>query len=229
MKYFFPAFFVVILLAACSKTTVPSTNALTVLTTGQWHVASGTMALRKPNGVDTILNYTDWIPYCHKDDYIEFKTASLGFSFAGPHTCNAADPDSVSFIWSLDNTGTIIKLQGFNFSYAALDTVYGPVFFDTSNKSPLVLDTIINKAAATALGTVVVLDSTWHVMYDSVSVPGTSTFNAIITDLSASSFTLNYSVLTYYLDSTNHHTGPTTDLLPQRLPDTIHYSVTYTP
>jgi len=229
MKYFFPAFFAVILFAAYSKTTAPTTNALAILTTGKWHVSGGTMTIKKPNGVDTVLNYTNWIPYCHRDDYIAFTTATAGFSYAGSITCNPSDPDSVGFIWSLDNTGTIMKFQGFNFSFACRDTVYGPVYFDTLSKSPLVLDTVINAAAAHALGKVVVLDSTWFCHYDSVIVSGITTYNAIITDLSSSSFTLNYSILSTYYDSTNHHTGPATDLPLNVYPDTIQYSVTYTP
>ena len=229
MKYFFSACFVITLLAACSKNTVPSTNALAILTTGKWHVTGGSMSVRKPNGIDTVMNYTDWIPYCHRDDYIAFTTASMGFSYAGNITCNPSDPDSVSFIWSLNNAGNTITFQGFNFNYAARDTVYGPVYFDTLSKSPLVLDTVLTAPAAHALGTVPVLDSTWHVKYDSVIVPGTASYNVVITDISSSSFTLNYTVLTTYNDSTGHHTGPTTDLPLNVYPDTILYSIIYTP
>ena len=126
MKYFFLALSVVLLFAACSKNTTPTSSTTTLLTTGKWKISAGTLTFRMPSGKDTSVNYLPWIPYCHQDDYIKFTTATQGYSYAGSVTCNPSDPDSIAFIWSLDNSGTIMKFEGFNFnysvSYSVLDT-----------------------------------------------------------------------------------------------------------
>lgn len=228
MKYFFLALSVVILFAACSKTTTPASSTISILTTGKWKISSGTLTIRKPNGLDTVLDYTHWIPYCHRDDYIRFYSATTGYSYPGNILCDPSE-DSTTFSWYLTNGGNTMNLQGFNFSYAATDSVVDPVFFDTISKTPtLVLDTVINAAAALATGGVVVLDSTWKLYFDTTAISWIRTYDATITNLSSSSFTLNYGVITTYQDSTNHHTGPP-NARPINRPDTIYYSVTYSP
>ncbi len=227
MKYFFLALSVVILFAACSKTTTPASSTISILTTGKWKISNGTLMLRKPNGIDTTLNYLPWIPLCHQDDYIRFSSATTGYSYPGAILCDPSE-DSTTFTWNLMSGGTTISFQGFNFSYAASYSVNQPYFFDTISKTPtLVLDTVVNVAAALATGGVVVLDSTWTLKFDTGAVSGFEIYNATLTSLTQSAFTLNYAVYTNYLDTTNHHTGPP-DALPISRPDTIYFSVTYT-
>ncbi len=234
MRYFFLAF-CVILMASCDKTPKINHNRASELRVGKWHVTSGTLTLRKPNGLDTTLNYMDWIPTCHKDDYIKFDSLNRGYIFPGGTTCDASQADSSAFVWQLKNGETILDLyNGFSNTFGVVETIVLPYFSDTISKSPLILDTLVGAIAAAAMTPpgVVVIDSFWKLHFDSSAVQRLDIYNATITNYSQSAFTINYAVISTYPDSTGHHTGfdvtNNIDMDPIIRPDTFHYSVTYT-
>ena len=69
----------ILAIAACNKTPTTTNTTASILTTGSWKLSSGTVALKKPNGVDTTINYLSVIvPSCHSDDYIKFYSNLSG-------------------------------------------------------------------------------------------------------------------------------------------------------
>lgn len=237
MRYFFLALSVIILWSSCSKNPTINNSRESMLRKGKWRISGGTLSVRKPNGVDTILNYTNWIPYCHKDDYIVFDSGNRAYLFPGSVLCNPSDADSTQFVWKLENGENNISLyNGFNNTFAITETVLLPFFFDTVSTNPiLVLDTIINAATAAAMTPpgVIVLDSMWKLHFDTTAVSGFDIYHASISYFSQNTFTINYALYSTYPDSTGHHTGFDAanggiDFNPIISPDTFHYSVTFT-
>jgi hypothetical protein len=245
-KYLILILPVLLIYAACGKK--PGTSIQTrenMLRKGKWKMSSGTLTMKLPSGADTVLNYMNWIPSCRQDDYLVFDSGFVGAIFSGGTKCNASDPDSISFVWQLTNNQNYINLyNGFDFFYGAFESI-NPYRFDTLQQSPtLVLDTL-HGILDTALGytrTVPVLDTIWTLRFDTLPLPATSIYNAMITSFSQSSFTITYSLTlppyTEYPDSTGHHTGylldtnspPDTlgDYNPIYRADTFKYKVTYT-
>lgn len=234
MKYFLLALSVVVIFAACSRTPqTPSQSRADILRTGRWKVSAGTLSIKKPNGYDTGLNYLNFIPKCHQDDYIVFDSQMHGAVFSGPIKCDPSDADSIPFIWQLvANNGEMDLYNGFNCIYGVRDSIL-PLSFDTlvNNPSyypPLVLDTIhgVNDTLIGYTRSVVILDSLWKLKIDTAALPITNIYNAIISNFSSASFTLDFSLIYGYLDTTKGHMG-----LPHLPPiwraDTFKYSVTY--
>jgi len=235
MKYFFLTLSVVVLLASCAKTPTINNNRQSMMRKGKWKVTSGTLTLRKPNGLDTTLNYMDWIPVCHKDDYVQFDSLNFGFIFPGSTKCDPSAADSTAFLWKLENGETTMSLyNGFSNTFGVVESILIPFFFDTLSYSPLILDTLVTYAQAQAQTPpgVVVLDSTWKLHFETSSILQLDIYAATISSFSQSAFTINYAVISTYPDSTNHHTGFDVanggiDKDPIYRPDTFHYSVTY--
>ena len=231
MKYFFLALSIIVVIASCNKAPQTNYSRESMLRKGKWKVTAGTLTLRKPNGIDTTLNYLNWIPYCHRDDYLVFDSLNVGYIFPGAITCNAGDADSIGFTWKLESGETTMSLyNGFSNTFGVSESILNPFFFDTLSQSPLQLDTLIGAVAAsleTPPGPVV-LDSTWKLQFDSASIQRLDIYTATISNFSSAAFTINFAVISTYPDSTNHHTGGGTDADPIIRPDTFHYSVTYT-
>ena len=238
-KYFILSFlFAIMVFTACNKKATPSAASMTdILRNGRWKVTSGTLSVKLPDGKDTMLNYLNWIPACHQGDYFVFHAPTTGAVFnATP--CNPGDPDSVSFTWELTNNNTCLSINSSDHLYYSVQyTVLLPFGFDTlSIGPPLVLDTIhgVYDTAAGYTRSVIVLDTLWQLGFDTAAVPNTNIYNAPITNFSQSAFTLNFSLLSYYFDTTNHHTGmyidassDTIDYNPIVRPDTFKYTVTF--
>ena len=227
MKYFFLALSVMLLWSSCAKNPTINYSRESMLRSGKWHISSGTLSVRKPNGVDTVLDYTHWIPYCHRDDYVIFDSLNIGYVYPGTILCNPSD-DSVEFQWSMNAGQTTLSLyNGFSNTFGVVESVVNPYYTDTFSKSPLVLDTIVGAVAAAATGTSIVIDSIWNLHFDSSSIAQLNIYNATISSFSSDAFTINFAAISTYPDSTDHHTGPPTDASPIIRADTFHYSVTY--
>src|ERR1035438_5677028 len=118
MRYFFLSVSALLLFAACSKNPTMTATTQNILRTGKWQLSSGTVAVRKPNGLDTTLNYLLFIPTCYKDDYLVFDSLNYGQRYTGTNTCSPADPAYYTFSWQLQNNNTTINLyNGFNYIY----------------------------------------------------------------------------------------------------------------
>lgn len=202
---------------------------------GKWKVTSGTLTLRKPNGIDTTLNYMNWIPVCHRDDYVQFDSLSIGYIFAGGMKCDPSNADSTAFQWKLENGETTLSLyNGFSNTFGVKESILIPFYFDTLSKSPFVLDTLVGAVAAAAQTPPgpIVLDTLWKLHFDSAAIQHLDIYSATISSFSETSFTINYAAISTYPDSTGHHTGFDAanggiDKDPIIRPDTFHYSVTY--
>jgi len=229
--YRFLAFIaVVVLLASCSQSNpTASTDTLTLLRSYHWRLSSGTVTLPKPNGKDTTMDYMQFVPACHKDDYIKFDSGSVGAVFPGSITCSAADADSLTFIWRLFNNGNNIDLLSiFNLFYVVQDSIILPYYIDTLSTTPtVVLDTIIDSP-------VVELDTIWKIRYDSLPVSGNFNVNgsadvygANISNISKSGFTLSFRWYGVYADSIGGHEGGPPNYSPLKKPDTIKYILNY--
>jgi hypothetical protein len=234
-KYFLLALSVVLIFTACNRTPKPQTPGKgDILRTGKWKISSGTFIVRLPNGNDTTLDYMKFMSNCHKDDYIIFDSGLNAQIYSGSNKCNAGDPDHMAFYWRLTHNDNYMDLyNGFTLVVGARDSIY-PFSFDTiqNNSSftpPLVLDTI-HGYYDTVIGytrAIVILDSFWMLHVDTANFYNTDIYNAQISNFSQSSFTLNYSLISEYPDTTNLHMG-----LPHKMPvwrtDTFKYTVNFT-
>ncbi len=230
MKYFFLALSVIAIVASCNKPPQTNYSRESMLRKGKWHVTSGTLTLRKPNGVDTTLNYYNWIPLCHQDDYLVFDSLNKGYIFPGSNICNAGDADSIGFSWKFENGETTLSLyDGFNNTFGVTESILEPYFFDTLSTGPVVVDTFLSAVAGALMSppSPGLVDSFWKLHFDSSAIQRLDIYTATVTNFSSTAFTINFAAISTYPDSTNHHTGGGIDLDPIIRPDTFHYSVTY--
>jgi hypothetical protein len=159
------------------------------------------------------MNLISMLPACNQDDYLTFDSVYTGAVYSGSVKCSPSDPDYISFLWQLQNNGNTLTLtNALNLFYQEhafinpphLDTVStNPLAFDTLNHSPLILDTVYPATYA-------------------LSAFDTAAISATITNFSTGSFTINYSILSSYLDTTVSHA-----YLPVVRPDTVSYTITY--
>lgn len=225
MKYFFLTLTLVIILVSCAKKPVINPSREDMLRTGRWKISAGKLYCRLPSGKDTLLDYLNYVlPDCYKDNYIVFDSLFYGAVFTGATRCDASEGDQIPFRWRLTNNDNNMDLyHGFYSIYAVTDTIR-PYHFDTTSFDPLVLDSLV-KAEDTAFGyfkSLVVLDTIWDFKVAPLAIPNYDIYDAAITNFSQSSFTLNFSYITKYLDSTNHRA-----ISPRLLPDTLRYIITF--
>jgi len=220
----------IIILAACSKKATPSADShVDWLRSHKWKVSSGTLSVKKPNGIDTVLNYMNWIPVCHRDDYFDFNSPTTAAYFNGSIMCNPGDPDSISFNWALSDNDKYLSLYCSDHLYYSVTESILPYVFDTLQWTPsLVLDTLygVNDTAAGYTRSVIVLDTIWNLNFDTTAVSNTIIANAPITNFTENSFTLYFTLLAQYPDSTNNHPGAP-DNNPIIRQDTFKYNVTF--
>ena len=234
MKYFLLALSIVVVIASCNKPPTTSPSRESLLRVGKWHVTAGTLTLRKPNGIDTTLNYLNWIPVCHRDDYIKFDSLNRGYVIPGSDLCNAGDEDSVGFSWKLENGETTMSLyNGFSNTFGVKESILLPYFFDTLSTGPVVVDTFLSaiEGALMSPPSPGIVDSFWKLHFDSSAIQRLDIYTATITNFSSTAFTINFAAISTYPDSTGFHTGYDAtnhiDMDPIYRPDTFHYSVTY--
>jgi hypothetical protein len=240
MKKYLILILSVMLIVSCNKKPTITTSRADILRSGHWTISSGSIRLRLPNGNDTTLNYLNFLPRCHQDDYMVFHAGVDAAMFSGNFKCSPADPDSVTFRWTFTNGNNAISFyNGFDFTYSVTESIL-PFVFDTTQLNPYVVVDTIHGVFDTTLGytrSLVVLDTLWYLHFDSTALQYNYINNAAITNFSATSFTINYWVLGNYPDSTNHHTNQlilpggaaadTIDYNPIIRPDTFWYTVTY--
>ena len=243
MKYLFLTLSVILIFVACNKKPTPTTTRYDTFKSGKWKMSSGTITLKTPGGKDTTLNYFDYIPTCHLDDYIAFNSNTTGAVFNGSDKCSAADGDSTQFTWDLTNNYNNISFyRGFSLIWSVQQFVNDPFRFDTLVQSPLKLDTIhgINDTLPGFTRTIPVLDTLWTLSFYKDSVPSFNIYNAQISDFSESAFTINFSMISTRPDTVGYHTGyytfadpitagqtDTIDLPILTVPDTFIYKITF--
>ena len=225
MKKLFITCSVLLILVACSKKPVITPSREDMLRTGKWKVSSGTVHGRMPNGKDTAIDYVKFVmPDCIKDNYLVFDSLYKGNMFNGALRCDSGQGDRIPFSWRLTNNGNNIDLyNGLNFLYAYNDTLL-TYHFDTLSFDPLILDSLV-KAIDTTPGFVkalIVLDSIRDLKVTPIALPTYSIYDASITEFSQSAFTLHFSYITKYLDTTGGHLST-----PRSLPDTLRYSLKF--
>ncbi len=243
-KYLYLTLSVVFIFAACNKKpTQTSTTRYDILHASKWKLSSGTLSLKLGSGKDTTVNYLDYVPSCHLDDYIAFNSRTIGAVFNGSNRCSPADGDSTQFTWEFTNNYNNLSFyRGFSLVWSATTTV-NPLHFDTLSTNPiLVLDTLHGflDTLPGFVRVIPILDSTWNMTFTRDSVPTFNIYNADVVDFSASSFTIKFTMYSSYPDTTGFHTGvsylpdfitggiDTVDLPVIRRPDTLKYKLTYT-
>jgi hypothetical protein len=196
--------------AACSKKATPSADSQSdMLRKGKWRITSGKLTVKLPNGKDTMLDYPSWIPFCHRDDYFVFNSAGKGAVFNGGITCNPGEADSISFDWTLSNSGNYLSLyNSFHLYYSVTESIL-----------PFSVDTV-------SIDPEIVLDTVWRLHFDTTSVVNTDIMNGVISNFSQSSFTLDFKLIAQYPDSLLLHEGLPYSM-PIIRPDTFKYKVTY--
>ena len=229
MRNFLVFFTFALLFAACTQTAPPITpDKESILRTGRWVLTSGSVTVKNPNGLDTTMDYMQFVPACHKDDYIKFDSLGQAAIFPGATVCSPADADSISFNWRLlNNDNNIDILNVFNLFWVVYDSIETPYFFDTVSTNPiLVLDTLSSSP--------VVLDTIWHVRFDSLAVSGPTyyqgfnVYDADLSDFSKTGFTLSFKWYSKYRDSTLWHEGGAPAYqAPNLKNDTIKYILRY--
>jgi hypothetical protein len=229
MKYFFLALSLLVFLAACDKKPTVVPNRENMMRAKKWKITGGTMTVKQPGGRDTILKYMDFLDTCYLDDFIEFDSMHFGSLFMGNSRCNAADPASRGFTWRLWNNDKYIDLfDGFNTIFA-VNTSIMPYRFDTLEKSPLKLDTIVGRLDTIPgfIKQFIILDTVRELRYKAYPIPNFDIYGAEISEFTESSFKLNFSFKTKRLDSTNFRAGDPNNFPPVELPDTSDYSIIY--
>jgi len=229
MRYFFLTLSVILVFAACSPTPTVTPNRENIMRSKNWKLSGGTITVTLPNGKDTVLQYGNYVPDCYKDDYLSFDSMRRGVVHTGGVSCNAADPASRTFTWQLRNNETSVDLyDGFNTIFGAGITIE-PYHFDTLQQSPLVLDSLVRTIDTTPgfLKQFIVLDTIRELRFTSYPMPYYDIYGASITDFSAGSFKVHFSLKTVRPDSTLWHAGAPNNFPPIVRPDTVHYSLTY--
>src|SRR5258708_289222 len=124
-KYLYLALSVVFIFAACNKKpSQTSTTRYDVIHASRWKLSSGTLAVKLGNRKDTTLNYLDFVPDCHHDDYIAFNSRTIGSVFNGSSRCSPADGDSTQFTWQFSSDYTKISFhRGFSLIWSVVETV----------------------------------------------------------------------------------------------------------
>lgn len=227
MKYFLLALTAVLLFASCEKNPTVTPNRENLMRAKKWRISGGTLRVRKPNGIDTNLEYLRFVDSCYLDDYIKFDSLNFGNLFSGDTRCNAADPTARFFTWRLYNNDKYIDLSdGFNTIFA-VNTTIEPYRIETLSTTPLKLDTLIGRLDTIPgfLKEFIVLDTIRELRFNKYPLGKFDIFGAEITDFTESSFKLNFSFKTTRLDSTNIKAGLPNNNPPVTLPDTADYSL----
>ena len=221
MRYFILSLSAILILAACNKKPSVSPSRSATLRVGKWKVSGGTIIKKLPSRRDTTLQYLSWVTACHLDDYIRFDSLSKGYTYSGTDKCSLSDADSISFVWDMINAGTDLQSDqslnfhnAYNLFYSVTDTVY-PYYIDTLGKSPLELDTISTTP-------IIVLDTIWPLRFSPIVLSNTDVYSKV-TAFSTTSFTIQYSVPSKYVDTVGGY-----EHTPVYLADTTIFNVTYT-
>jgi hypothetical protein len=93
-----------IFLVSCDKDDTPPKSKTELITQGSWKFKAATA-----NGTD-ISNQNPPFEPCKKDNILSFAVNGTGVMSEGATKCNAADPDTVPFTWSLLNNETTLHL-----------------------------------------------------------------------------------------------------------------------
>ena len=225
------ALLVVLTVTSCNKKPTATSTTESILKGGKWHLSSGTLTVPLPDGKDTALNYVSLIvPICHQNDYIQFYSGVSGAVYAGGTKCSPSDPDSVSFNWELINNNSAINIYNSQAVYYSVIESILPYVYDTISKSPLVLDSVSYNGGSKVPGGLTIArkiyDLTFKEIAASPTPPSTSLVDidgATITNLSSTSFTINFSIPGTWPDSMGGH-----EASPGYLKGIYSYSLTYT-
>jgi len=230
MKYIYSVLLLVMLsVVGCTKTPDSTSSVASTLMTGRWHITSGTLKMKLPNGNDTSLNYYSlFLPVCHQDDYIRFYSSQYGAVYTSTVKCDPSEPDSVSFGWQLTNNNAGLNIYNAQFFYySALETIQ-PYQIDTLERTPTVVVDSYYYAGSPSK-----VDSIYNLSFTEIpalpTYPSTTQVdisNAAISNLSSASFTVSFSVFnasTVYPDSVGNRQA-----YPVTTADTFYYSLTYT-
>lgn len=229
MRYFLLALSLIVVLAACNQTPTVTPSRENLMRSKKWRISGGSMTVKTPGGKDTTLEYLKFIDTCYEDDYIKFDSNHFGALFTADKKCNPADPASRGFTWRLWNNDKYIDLyDGFNTIFAVTTSIK-PYHFDTLEKSPLKLDTIIGRLDTIPgfTKTFIVLDTVRELRFDRYAIPNFDIYGAEISEFSESSFKLKFSFKTTRLDSTNFRAGDPGNNPPVSVPDTADYLLTF--
>lgn len=202
---------------SCNRPSSTAINVTGILKTGKWKISTATITMKLPSGKDSTLDFIQFIPKCHQDDYIKFDSLNHGAIYNNGVSCSVADPDSISFIWQLKNNNNNMDLyNGFFFIDSVAETIL-PYHIDTVSQSPiLVLDTLADTPN-------VVLDTIWSLNFASVPTAVINIYNSAISNVTQSSFTMDFAFAAHYPDSTHNH-----QYFPNIYVDTFHYHLVYT-
>ncbi len=128
--------------ASCTKSS-DSVSVTSILKTGRWKIKSATISVRLPNKLrDTTLDYFNYIPSCHVDDYLRFDSLLRGYVYGASTKCNFGEPDSTGFVWKLYNNEQNMDIYNGFYLIDSLWNYFDPPQLDTISVSPLVLDTV---------------------------------------------------------------------------------------
>ncbi len=194
-----PLLVIILFFEACTKTTTVPPGPDGMLRTGKWKISTSMVTLRMPNGKPVTVDYGGFRKACIKDNYLKFDSLNRGAVHNNGVSCSAADADSVGFIWAVKSNGTKIDLLG---CYGLIDSVAMSVITD----------------ATTSTG--------YNIMYDTAVSYLHNIYNGGLTNLTQSSFILEYDLPAHYPDTTAAKGGSPT--APVILNDTFHFHITYT-
>lgn len=112
----------IVLFAACKKDeTTPNNNGNNnngnnntkgkkeLLVDGKWQITALSTTYNDGTGDTTIDSYADW-DACMKDDFTTFSADGKGVNDEGATKCDATDPQTDNFTWSLIDNDTKIRI-----------------------------------------------------------------------------------------------------------------------
>ncbi|WP_133162646.1 hypothetical protein [Flavipsychrobacter stenotrophus] len=184
------------ILIACNKTPDPQLDVITMLRTGKWHITSGTVTMRGPNGVKAAQTYYPNLRKQYlRDDEIRFDSSGYAFVYNNSKRSDVGDPDSVGFNYVIKNNDA--NFDFFN-AYKIIDSVAQVIYPDAAGPNG------------------------YSARYDTAVSHVKDIRNGKLSNVSETSFTIEYSLIGQYNDTTLTHW--TTPIL---RPDTFIFNVTY--
>jgi hypothetical protein len=114
-KPFFTFLMGMTLLYSCSeKETDPQPTRTELLTNGSWKYDSGGVDSDRNGTIDITIESTGF-PACRLDNIGTFQNGGLGINDEGPTKCNAGDPQTTNFNWSLTDSDSKLNISGSGF------------------------------------------------------------------------------------------------------------------
>jgi len=154
IKNLFPLLGITITIVCCQKSNDAKNNdtsKMSLITRAAWKYEDAGLDANKDGQKDTELPPGFVMP-CEKDNLLTFKSDGTGILDEGPTKCDAGNPQTAAFTWSLKNEETII-----NFSETVFGGIKGDVMLKNITSTRMEIHKEINIGLPQTVNAVVIL------------------------------------------------------------------------